>query len=233
MRNKREVPTSSQILFLSQIDDSFHHTSSTPPSSDKPTVHVHGLTSHRVDVAAGGSVPSKPSSFISLSQKATATPPIPPEPIATKFAATQVLPVPSPKKQSTPPKRRTATTTHAMTLEELDYNQLIQRLQHKTLSLDLLLSTFSTCLASLRCIAVREMRFILLQNLVTTSSSRSKRQYAQQVFDCLQKSFPSATAQLSAVSTRPFQWKQPPPIAVAPSVETLLCAEFPFLFKTC
>lgn len=77
------------------------------------------------------------------------------------------------------------------------------------------------------------MRFILLQNLVTTSSSRSKGQYAQQVFDCLKNSFPTTTAQLAAISTRPFQWKQPSPIAVAPSVETLLCAEFPFLFKTC
>lgn len=143
------MPTSSQILFLSQIDDSFHHSSSSPPSSDKPTIHVHGLSSHRVDVAAGGSIPSKTSSFISLSQKSTVTPPIPPEPIATKFAAPRALPVPSPKKQSTPPKRRATTTTHAVTLEELDYNQLIQRLQNKTLTLDLLLSTFSTRLASL------------------------------------------------------------------------------------
>lgn len=120
-----------------------------------------------------------------------------------------------------------------MTLEELDYNQLIKRLQHKTLTVDLLLNTFSARLAPPSCLAIREMRFILLQNLVTTPASHSKRQYAQQVFDCLKKRFPSTTAQLSATATHPFQWRQPAAIAVAPSVETLLCAEFPSLFKAC
>lgn len=120
-----------------------------------------------------------------------------------------------------------------MTLEELDYNQLIKRLQHKTLTVDLLLNTFSARLAPPSRLAIREMRFILLQNLVTTPASHSKRQYAQQVFDCLKKRFPSASAQLSAAVTRPFQWRQPAAIAVAPSVETLLCAEFPSLFKAC
>ncbi|KAK8829112.1 hypothetical protein WA556_005669, partial [Blastocystis sp. ATCC 50177/Nand II] len=236
LRNKREVSKSSQILFLSQIDDSFHHSPSTPSSSDKPVVHVQGLASHRIDVSAGESIPSKPTPSISpfpdsviVPSNRPVNPPLPSEP-SLSVPIPQLLSISSPRKQLTPSQKKQSSqlqkkqsTKHTVTLEELDYNQLIKRLQHKTLTVDLLLNTFT----------IREMRFILLQNLVTTPASHSKRQYAQQVFDCLKKRFPSTTAQLSATATRPFQWRQPAAIAVAPSVETLLCAEFPSLFKAC
>ena len=246
LRNKREVSKSSQILFLSQIDDSFHHPPSTPSSSDKPVVHVQGLASHRIDVSAGESIPSKPTPSISpfpdsviVPSNRPVNPPLPSEP-SLSVPIPRLQSISSPRKQLTPsqkkqsiPSQKKQSTKHTVTLEELNYNQLIKRLQHKTLTVDLLLNTFSARLAPPSCLAIREMRFILLQNLVTTPASHSKRQYAQQVFDCLKKRFPSTTAQLSATATRPFQWRQPAAIAVAPSVETLLCAEFPSLFKAC
>lgn len=75
-------------------------------------------------------------------------------------------------------------------LEEMDYNHLLKRLENKALTMDGLLNTYCSLSAPQSLLAIREMRFILLQNLVTVSGSHNKRYYAQLVFDCLKKTHP-------------------------------------------
>ena len=75
-------------------------------------------------------------------------------------------------------------------LEEMDYNHLLKRLENKALTMDGLLNTYCSLFTPQSLLAIREMRFILLQNLVTVSGSHNKRYYAQLVFDCLKKTHP-------------------------------------------
>ena len=199
------VYKSSQLLFLSQIDDTFNHSSSASTPSSKPSVQVQGSTTHRTDIRAEKEVQSKGSSLFPPSQEVAVSPSqgvaVIPQEQSPSQGALQGVPRGVPhevlqtthqetlQKAPTPKKRRRVQEKEEI-LEEMDYNHLLKRLENKALTMDGLLNTYCSLSAPQSLLAIREMRFILLQNLVTVSGSHNKRYYAQLVFDCLKKTHP-------------------------------------------
>ena len=215
------VSKSSQLLFLSQIDDTFNHSSSASTPSSKPSVQVQGSTTHRTDIRAEKEVHSKGSSLFPPSQEVAVSPSqevavspsqgvavspsqgvaVIPQEQSPSQGALQGVPrgVPHEVLQTThqetlqkalTPKKRRRVQEKEEILEEMDYNHLLKRLENKALTMDGLLNTYCSLSAPQSLLAIREMRFILLQNLVTVSGSHNKRYYAQLVFDCLKKTHP-------------------------------------------
>ena len=207
------VPKSSQLLFLSQIDDTFNHSSSASTPSSKPSVQVQGSTTHRTDIRAEKEVHSKGSSLFPSSQGVAVSSSqgvavsssqgvaVIPQEQSPSQGALQGVPRDVPhgvlqttrqetlQKVPTPKKRRRVQEKEEI-LEEMDYNHLLKRLENKALTMDGLLNTYCSLSTPQSLLAIREMRFILLQNLVTVSGSHNKRYYAQLVFDCLKKTQP-------------------------------------------
>lgn len=147
------VSKSSQLLFLSQIDDTFNHSSSASTPSSKPSVQVQGSTTHRTDIRAEKEVQSKGSSLFPPSQEVAVSPSqgvaIIPQEQSPPQGALQGVPrevlqttrQETLQKAPTPKKRRRVQEKEEI-LEEMDYNHLLKRLENKTLTMDGLLNTY-------------------------------------------------------------------------------------------
>ncbi|KAK8798293.1 hypothetical protein WA588_003378, partial [Blastocystis sp. NMH] len=215
LRNRQTVSQSSQILFLSQLNDTIN-SPSTESAHSTPTLQVQGATTHQVALPSEGSSKvtsekiKQPPPSLDLSQ------PLP------ETLLTSEMPTPADdRKQSSRSQKRVHSPSESLE-DEGYYANVVRKFRGGSVSTNWIRRNLS----------MRDISFVLTQNAIFAPSGANKITLSQLLHDALEKkqiAFPVEKKENKPTLFLSKRWESG--ISVAPSIEILLCTMFPSLYR--